>query len=64
LSVATVTSNDARRPKRVRPVIIEDGEFEVAVEWCAGDRLPHACLIAIMRRDRVDVDQLPGRASR
>jgi hypothetical protein len=31
--VATVTSNDARRPKRVRPVIIEDGEFEVAVEW-------------------------------
>jgi hypothetical protein len=32
----------AREYERVRTVTVEDGEFEVAVERRAGDRLPHA----------------------
>ena len=34
----------AREHERVRALAVEDGEFEVAVERRAGDRLPHARL--------------------
>jgi hypothetical protein len=36
----SVQDSTARKHERVRPVVIEVGNFDIAVEWCRGNRPP------------------------
>ena len=45
-----------RKHKGVWPVLVDHSEFGIAVEGCAGDRLPHLITMVRSMNQRLDVD--------
>ncbi len=54
----TPENTAARKDERVRPVVTDDGQFQIAVERCGVYWLPlHSSIIGSGQAERLDLDQ-------
>ena len=55
----------ARKYQSMRPVAIEDGQFDIAVDWCGRYGVPHFEMVAKPALIRIEIYQSsPHRSSR